>query len=582
METIRVNMTPCEDVQTIHASQNDNEAREWGFELHNNGEKINSSSISDQMVFKAYKGGTEQILPENGSVPTTSPIIADIKYPQGELTDQEFLYRQSPTEEDGLANIVGIKGQTLKWNQLIASNETINLNRDSARTYNISTNNTRSVVGHKYYFATTITSDNTNGGLNCRFGSDFNAGKGVGRHSTTFTANDTNNASIYCYIQSNEESGTAISFKDTVLIDLTLIGLDSITTDEFTSLFPLSYYPFNSGSLIPFNGNGIKTVGFNQWDEEWEVGAVNSANGSNESASDRIRSKNYIKCLPNTEYFYTAGNANMRIIFYDANKTYIGYLNYSALTHLFTTPSGCCYMRFNTNASYGTTYNNDICINISDTERNGEYEPYTSSTLSLPIQQYFPNGMDGIGDVYDELTQTGYAKRTQRITLNGTENWGTETFQGAKAFYTLLSDGQYADEEWNTSTVFCKCDRFEGTPYSYSSRAFGQIAMTGRGNYIEITADFADVASFKTWLTSNPTTVLYISKTPTETSFTTASLVTENGEVALANENGVLVGKCNSDVSADAGFIEGKIKLSDADGECYSNKIQLHIERSPQ
>ena len=69
---------------------------------------------------------------------------------------------------------------------------------------------------------------------------------------------------------------------------------------------------------------------------------------------------------------------------------------------------------------------------------------------------------------------------------------------------------------------------------------------------------------------------------PTETSFTTASLVTENGEVALANENGVLVGKCNSDVSADAGFIEGKIKLSDEDGDVYSNKIQIHVERSPQ
>ena len=64
--------------------------------------------------------------------------------------------------------------------------------------------------------------------------------------------------------------------------------------------------------------------------------------------------------------------------------------------------------------------------------------------------------------------------------------------------------------------------------------------------------------------------------------FTTATLVTENGEVALANENGVLVGKCNSDVSADAGFIEGKIKLRDSDGDVYSNKIQIHVERSPQ
>ena len=41
METIKVNMTPNPlDVQTIHASQNDGEAREWGFVLHNNGDVI--------------------------------------------------------------------------------------------------------------------------------------------------------------------------------------------------------------------------------------------------------------------------------------------------------------------------------------------------------------------------------------------------------------------------------------------------------------------------------------------------------------------------------------------------------------
>ena len=76
--------------------------------------------------------------------------------------------------------------------------------------------------------------------------------------------------------------------------------------------------------------------------------------------------------------------------------------------------------------------------------------------------------------------------------------------------------------------------------------------------------------------------MVYELDTYEETSFTTASLVTENAEIPLSNEDGVLIGKCNSDVSADAGFIEGKIKLSDEDGDVYSNKIQIHVERSPQ
>ena len=45
METIRVNMTPCEDVKTIHASQNDGEATQWEFELLNNGELIDTSDV---------------------------------------------------------------------------------------------------------------------------------------------------------------------------------------------------------------------------------------------------------------------------------------------------------------------------------------------------------------------------------------------------------------------------------------------------------------------------------------------------------------------------------------------------------
>lgn len=47
METIKVNMNPNPlDVQTIHASQNDGEARQWGFELHNNGDVIDSSEVT--------------------------------------------------------------------------------------------------------------------------------------------------------------------------------------------------------------------------------------------------------------------------------------------------------------------------------------------------------------------------------------------------------------------------------------------------------------------------------------------------------------------------------------------------------
>ena len=55
-------MTPCEEVKTIHASQNDNATRKWAFDLYNENGKIDSSDIKEQMIFDSRVGGTEQKL----------------------------------------------------------------------------------------------------------------------------------------------------------------------------------------------------------------------------------------------------------------------------------------------------------------------------------------------------------------------------------------------------------------------------------------------------------------------------------------------------------------------------------------
>ena len=53
------------------------------------------TSISPELdlTYPIEWGGTEQILPVNTSTPTTSAIVADIHYPDGDRTDQTFVYR---------------------------------------------------------------------------------------------------------------------------------------------------------------------------------------------------------------------------------------------------------------------------------------------------------------------------------------------------------------------------------------------------------------------------------------------------------------------------------------------------------
>ena len=490
-------------------------------------------------------------------------------------TDQQFFYKQTPVNYDGIAKFTSIKGNTLGWNQIFIpqyrSNSGIQVgsiqdgNDYSVRIWGTATANAwlrmdatgTLPVGHKFLLDKGSTSDlfdinNDNNGLLV----DFSAKTKIGTITT---------ADKYIYIFVGSGTTIDVTVKP-ILIDLTKMfgsGNEPSTVEDFTSLFPLSYYSYNQGSLLSFNGNGIKTVGFNQWDEEWETGGINGSNGGTYSDSTRIRSKNYISVFPNMVYYIKAPKA-FNYSWYDENKQYISGDNSATPNYPRTSPNGARYLKFSTT---GTTYNNDICINISDTERNGEYEPYTSSTLSLPISTYFPSGMKSAGNVYDELTESKAITRIGMVDLGSlTWNYTGGRFQTSKS--------SISPQPSATSSVIC-------SQYPYSASAEVDKTITQSASYFRIyDSSYTDAQTFKTAMSG--VYLYYELATPIETSFTTASLVTENAEIPLSNNDGTLIGKCTEELSAEPGFHDAKIKLSDSDGECYSNKLQLHVERSPQ
>ena len=191
-----------------------------------------------------------------------------------------------------------------------------------------------------------------------------------------------NGNTIYFYPVSSiegSEKNTEMRFKSVACFDLTLMfgaGNEPATVEEFEALFPLPYYAYNAGTLISNKAKAIEFVEFNQWDEEWEAGSISSTTGQNTDVANYIRCKNYFPVFPNQEY-YSCGKSYPR--YYDANKNFIGYSN-SVTNQTFTTPVGAAYMRI---VMQGTTYNHDICINLSG-KRNGQYEPYKKVVLPLP------------------------------------------------------------------------------------------------------------------------------------------------------------------------------------------------------
>ena len=168
--------------------------------------------------------------------------------------------------------------------------------------------------------------------------------------------------------------------------------------------------PDNVIPIYGWNGVLVNRCGSNWWDEEWEVGSINVNTGNNDnSVSDRIRSKNYFPCLPNTTYYFSTQTSAQGLycipLFYDKNKNYIGYIingvyspksttnaNYQ---NPFTSLNNAYYMRFFVAPSYGTTYNNDICINYPSTDTN--YHAFVGN----PYIWYFEGLLNGIYDFVD-------------------------------------------------------------------------------------------------------------------------------------------------------------------------------------
>lgn len=308
------------------------------------------------------------------------------------------------------------------------------------------------IVGHKYFFGGTINSNDVNNfslvsGTSTGYG--INVTLPVGKVSTIIQCSQysiDNGLNIY-RTTADYAIQTTFTAKNIILIDLTQMfgaGNEPSTVEEFEKLFPLPYYEYNAGEIISNKTQSLGITGFNQWDEEWEAGNIDNSGGNMNDGSTRIRSKNYILVYSGKAYYFKC-TAKIAVACYDSSKTFLGWIqnnNYEIGTtqsffdsHVVTIPDNCYYIRFNTVMTYGTTYNHDICINISDASKNGTYEPYRKSTIQLNLSSFqvldsqgnvttIEGGLKSAGSVYDEIVGNKYIKRVGSVDL-GTLTWSS-------------------------------------------------------------------------------------------------------------------------------------------------------------
>ena len=198
-----------------------------------------------------------------------------------------------------------------------------------------------------------------------------------------------------------------------------------------------------------------------------------------------------------------------------SEKKYIGYKS-GRTDKVFTTPNNCYYINFCSWTTYGGTYNNDICINLShDGSRNGEYEPYVKHTYPLDSSltlRGIPK-LDSSNRLYydgDSYASDGTVERRYGIVDLGTLNWTYDSSNST--FYTLelVAPYQYA----NFISVLYKMSAY--TSIGSLENMAGQFRTNAL--YIKNTS-YTDATTFKTAM-SGVYFVYELAEPTTETAIT--------------------------------------------------------------
>ena len=324
------------------------------------------------------------------------------------------------------------------------------------------------IVGHKYFVSSAYVANPSE--FTDLYFAPFNASStpafSANKIGTSYIANCTNSTGsgfgISGFVANTDMTGTKIKAQ---FIDLTqmfgstiadyVYSLEQGTAGAgvawFRNLFPKPYYAYNAGQLMSVKTSKHITTGFNQWDEVAEVGGIDGS-GVPYETNNRYRSKNFIRILPDTNYYFFKNNNDVYgLRFYDLSENFIGSANVEN-SRVFTTPSNAYLMKFVDTTT--ATYNHDICINLSwDGERDGEYEAYNAHTYALDSSltlRGIPkldanNKLYYDGDVYES---DGKVTRRYGELTNQTASVGaTITLTGAKSNLSdiVTSKGHLAD-----------------------------------------------------------------------------------------------------------------------------------------
>lgn len=282
---------------------------------------------------------------------------------------------------------------------------------------------------------------------------------------------------------------------------------------------PTPYEPYTGGKPSPSleYQQEIKNVGkWNESTQKYEVeisisgrnlfdfstceeGKAFDASGNIISAANGLLT-DFIPCFPNSQYSRTPTGFTV-VAFYDCDKNKIGFEIVGNAT--FVTPEKCRYFRYSINKVQVDYKKLVACPG----QTVMDYEPYREPkffilTLNKPLR--------GIGEMKDELSESGILRRVKSITLNGSEKWYKYENSASVAMncYGLKIDDLEV-KNYNLTTL-CNYLKWAKFPQDVESQS-------AHGGYIYFTVPketCLDLESFKEWLAKNTPVLEYRLKEP--------------------------------------------------------------------
>jgi len=356
-----------------------------------------------------------------------------------EGAEQEFSLRKSGG--DGGAYFRRLLGNTKAFNQLVENGDFSNgttgwsgnpsvsdgvatlvkTATGTATTANIAKLNMPYVNGHTYLFVALAKSNNATTYFNIvptGSTSDGGATRAVYPNWTlvacVWTRTGTGTSlSLRGDNTGNPDADIDFSVKYCICIDLTAMQDNFTTPEEFREKYPLLYYAYGR-KLIHCKVAKVITKGANQWDEVYGNYFWDNS-GNPISNPNLLASANKIAVFPDTDYYIRLGSVpRIQVGMFHADGSFTR--RTPVTTGILHIPSDVFEIVFNTfNEDNVKTYANDICINLSDAEINGQYFPYWKRELALDITNQedtdgnkpFAEGVKSCPVASDEFNEVG-------------------------------------------------------------------------------------------------------------------------------------------------------------------------------